>query len=459
MDAWSKIALGWVTPTVISPSNQPYTLGPQCQSSTIFKITTNFPTGEYLLVENRQKACLYDSRMGGSYSGGLAIFHIDENQPSYDAQGYPGQSGWPGNGNHYRIALLQADKLYELEKGSNRGNSGDLFHTGDSLVPSTSSAGPYPNSDSYAYGKGVKSTGISITNIAASGNNMSFLFTTGTTGFTPQSFRASKAGPIRSLLGRCIDVSAANFVSGVQLQVWDCNGSNAQHWFRPSSTELLQTSNNLCMDASGNVGAGGAVILKTCNANLDSQKWIHDGRNLRPKYNTGLCLNIQGGTSVNGAKLIVWPCDNSSNSAWYEYSISSLSGTAQAGDTLRHVLCPVGSKVINISGRGGYWVDQLVMTCDDGKTVLGPVGGTGGGAVTSSNCASGYSSVSVTSGTYTGKVAASCSSSTSLSASIGTGLSLGSGSTTTNNFPTNTRIIGMHVNSGQYVNRIALLYG
>jgi hypothetical protein len=213
------------------------------------------------------------------------------------------------------------------------------------------------------------------------------------------------------------------------------------------------------MDASGNVGAGGAVVLKTCNANLDSQKWIYDGRNLRVKYNTGLCLNIQGGNSVNGAKLIVWPCDNGSNSAWVEYSISSVSGSAKAGDTFNHVLCPVGSKVINIRGRGGSWVDQLVMTCDDGKTVLGPVGGNGGSAVTPPNCMNGYSSVKVTSGTYIGKVDASCSGSTSLVTSIGAAQSLGSGSTITSNFPGKTRIIGMHVNSGQYVNRIALLYG
>jgi hypothetical protein len=179
MDAWSKSALGWVSPIVITPRGAPYTLGPQCQSSTVFKITTNFPPGEYLLVENRQKVCIYDSRMGGSWRGGLAIWHIDENQGSWTTEGYPGQGGWPDNGNHYRVALLQADQLYELEKGINRGNSGDLYHVGDTLGPSISSAGPYPNSDSYAYGKVVSATGIYISNITSVGNNMSFVFTLG----------------------------------------------------------------------------------------------------------------------------------------------------------------------------------------------------------------------------------------------------------------------------------------
>jgi hypothetical protein len=175
MDAWSKIELGWVTPTVISPSIEPYVLGPQCETNIIFKITTNFPAGEYLLVENRQKVCHYDSQMGGSYSGGLVIYHIDENA-SFNVEGYPGQSGWPQNGNHYRVAVLPADGYYDLERGYNRGDFGDVYRDGDSLVPSTSSEGPYPNSDSYASGT-VTKTGVSITNIATVGNNdVSFLF-------------------------------------------------------------------------------------------------------------------------------------------------------------------------------------------------------------------------------------------------------------------------------------------
>jgi len=192
MDIWGKMMLGWVTPTVISPSDTLISLAPQCQSSSVYKITTNFPSGEYLLIENRQKVCLYDSQMGGSFSGGLAIFHIDENQPSYSSEGYPGQSGWPGNGNHYRVAILQADKLYELEKGVNRGNYGDLYHDGDTFSPSTLSSGPYPNSDSYAYGKIVKKTGISISSISTSGNNIFFRFTVNLSTVKPTSKPTTK---------------------------------------------------------------------------------------------------------------------------------------------------------------------------------------------------------------------------------------------------------------------------
>ena len=117
-------------------------------------------------------------------------------------------------------------------------------------------------------------------------------------------------GPIRSFLGRCIDIPDGDYYLGVQVKVYDCNGSSGQQWVRvttkPSDLRLQTQNNNTnyCMDASG---VDGSVVLQTCNSMSQSQKWIYDGRNLRPQFNTGLCLAIQGGVSLNGTKLIVQP--------------------------------------------------------------------------------------------------------------------------------------------------------
>ena len=282
-------------------------------------------------------------------------------------------------------------------------------------------------------------------------------------------FRTS-AGPIRNLLGRCIDVPYANYVSGKQLQVYDCHGGDNQQWVRPSSsTDLsLQTENNMCMDAADNVGAGGAVVISTCNSNLDSQKWIFDGKSLHSKYNTELCLAIEGDNAL-GAKLIVSLCDNDSKSAWVEYSMYSFkeiyNGWIYYYDS-NHYLCPVGSKVINISGRGGYFVDQLVMTCDDGSnTVLGPAGDVGGASVTSPNCVKGYNNVTVTVGRRVGQVLAQCSGSSILSVSIGEAMNAGSGIAVSLELEGSQRIIGMHVYKWAYsddldgLGGLALMYG
>jgi len=173
MSADSRLVLGWDTPTEITQDGiyQVYAAGATTSTGVqIYKISYGMPANEYLLIENRQSIG-FDNIPGG---GGIVIYHIDDNT-GYDTEGYPGQSGWPANGNHYRVAILQADGNYNLEKGNNRGDSGDLWNQGDKLLPSTGdvNTGPFPNTDSYQGGI-VTRTGISITDISASGTTMSF---------------------------------------------------------------------------------------------------------------------------------------------------------------------------------------------------------------------------------------------------------------------------------------------
>merc|ERR1719329_1080373 len=105
--------------------------------------------------------------------GGLIIYHIN-NDASYTTEGYPGQAGWPENGRHYRVAVLQKDGKYDMEKNSNRGDSGDVWHSSISGIgPSTSSSGPYPNTDSYQGGN-IEVTSIRIYDISESGPTMTF---------------------------------------------------------------------------------------------------------------------------------------------------------------------------------------------------------------------------------------------------------------------------------------------
>ena len=169
MCAWSKIKMGWVTPTVISaPGN--YSLPQFETNASVYKIMQNFPSNEYLLVENRQPVG-FEADIP---QGGLTVFHIDDNA-GYNTQGYPGQAGWPGNGNHYKVSLLQADGLYSLEKGHNRGNSGDVYHaSGTSLL----SKDTVPNTDAYQGGT-VYQTSNMLWNISASGSTMTFDYSSG----------------------------------------------------------------------------------------------------------------------------------------------------------------------------------------------------------------------------------------------------------------------------------------
>jgi hypothetical protein len=175
--AWCKILLGWTSPyEPIDAAN--YFLSEAEVFPHAAKITRGFPPGEYLLVENRQPVGL-DRDIP---QGGLAIWHIDENVGSTNntQEGFPGQPGWPGNGNHYKVALLQADGNYDLERtghanANGRGDGGDLYRAGgrDKLGVSTT-----PNTDSYQGGVIIPTLNI-ISQIGPPGLSMGFHYSRG----------------------------------------------------------------------------------------------------------------------------------------------------------------------------------------------------------------------------------------------------------------------------------------
>ena len=174
LSAWSKKELGWVKPRIIKRSGS-YTLSRACDNADMIVINKGYPAGEYLLMENRQP-CGFDQKIS---QGGIAIFHIDEK--SVNLRGYPGQTGWPANGNHYKVALLQADAEYNLEKENNTGDNSDLFH-GDFVT----SIGPkgitgsktafHPNTNAYQNGN-IFETGVIIKDIGTAGSSISFNLT------------------------------------------------------------------------------------------------------------------------------------------------------------------------------------------------------------------------------------------------------------------------------------------
>jgi M6 family metalloprotease-like protein len=165
--AWCKATLNWTTPfESLDPAT--FILGQAETFAHSAKITHGFPAGEYLLIENRQPVGM-DVNIP---AGGLAIFHVDENVGSNSNEGFPGQLGWPANGNHYKIAMVQADGLFELERNITNGNAGDLYRAGGvtRFGPETS-----PSTDGYQSG-GTCASGNIISGVSASGVTMSCLY-------------------------------------------------------------------------------------------------------------------------------------------------------------------------------------------------------------------------------------------------------------------------------------------
>jgi hypothetical protein len=169
LSPWSKIQLAWLSAKKITTSGR-YSIQPSATVQDVYRIDIGGSPSEYLLIENRQ-ALEFDVNLP---RGGLCIWHIDE-EAGHKEAGFPGDQGWP-SGNHYRVSLLQADGGYDLERGRNRGDAGDVFHAAgvDAIGPSNQDGtGPFPNTDAYQGGI-VKRSGVTIFDISPSGTQMQF---------------------------------------------------------------------------------------------------------------------------------------------------------------------------------------------------------------------------------------------------------------------------------------------
>ncbi len=163
--AWGKVKLGWVDAIDARPGT--LTLPAVETSPTIYRLQSGYPAGEYLLLENRQPAGI-ETQLPAP---GLAVWHIDDKRgvvPLNNVntrEGFPAQAGWPTNGNHYRVALLQADGAYGLERSFDSGDDSDMFRP---AVASQITGTTTPSTDGYRDGLGVDNSNA-ITNISSPG--------------------------------------------------------------------------------------------------------------------------------------------------------------------------------------------------------------------------------------------------------------------------------------------------
>jgi hypothetical protein len=162
--AFSRLKVpGWLDPILIEADGY-YAIQPAEISGHIYKISHGFPDGEYLLIENRQPI-KWDSNWPAQC--GIVIYHVDEAMKRQNHRGYPGHPNWPTD--HYMVSVLQADGLYDIEKGVNLGDEGDFWKNGDVLGP----GGNFPNTDSIQGGV-QKETGVKITIMSDPGFIMTF---------------------------------------------------------------------------------------------------------------------------------------------------------------------------------------------------------------------------------------------------------------------------------------------
>lgn len=170
LSAWSKVALGWVTPIVVTENMLDTTIPPVETEPVIYKIWRDgIPGDEYFLLENRQNLG-FDTFLPGH---GLLIWHIDETM--FPLRTVP-QTVATTAGGWFRVALEQADGRNDLATYFERpkityyypelGDGADPF-PGDSL--NTSFDG-YSNPSSHD-DSGLP-TDVSVVDIALEGDDI-----------------------------------------------------------------------------------------------------------------------------------------------------------------------------------------------------------------------------------------------------------------------------------------------
>ncbi|MGH3713622.1 MAG: ricin-type beta-trefoil lectin domain protein [Micromonosporaceae bacterium] len=121
-------------------------------------------------------------------------------------------------------------------------------------------------------------------------------------------------GQITGLAGKCVDVAAANTADGTRVQLYTCNGTNAQQW-TPNADGTIRALGK-CLDVSGGSLADGArVQLWTCNG-TGAQRWTYTSAKELRNPQSGKCLDVTGNNSANGTPLQTWGCHGGANQKW-----------------------------------------------------------------------------------------------------------------------------------------------
>jgi chitinase len=120
-------------------------------------------------------------------------------------------------------------------------------------------------------------------------------------------------GQITGYQGLCLDDRSASTADFNPIQVYTCNGTNAQDWTVNSNGTLTVLGN--CLDVAGAGTANGTLVdLYPCNG-TGAQSWVHESNGELVNTNSGKCLDDTG-FGGSGTQVQIWACADSSNQQW-----------------------------------------------------------------------------------------------------------------------------------------------
>ncbi|MFI7278426.1 glycoside hydrolase family 97 catalytic domain-containing protein [Streptomyces sp. NPDC049879] len=113
--------------------------------------------------------------------------------------------------------------------------------------------------------------------------------------------------------GLCADVPGLARDPGTEIALWSCNGGANQVW-TPDTRGALTVYGDRCLEPAG-TGTGASVRIQDCTG-AAAQVWQRGSNGSLVHQATGQCLDAYDRGTVNGTRIIVWPCNGADNQSW-----------------------------------------------------------------------------------------------------------------------------------------------
>jgi ricin-type beta-trefoil lectin protein len=121
-------------------------------------------------------------------------------------------------------------------------------------------------------------------------------------------------GAITGYQGLCVDVRGANAANFTPVQVYTCNGTNAQQWTVVQAGSTLHALGK-CLDINGGGTADGTTVdLYDCNTTA-AQVFIPQSNGSLYNPQSNKCLDDTG-WGGSGTQLEIWDCTGNANQQW-----------------------------------------------------------------------------------------------------------------------------------------------
>jgi hypothetical protein len=125
--------------------------------------------------------------------------------------------------------------------------------------------------------------------------------------------------------GKCLD-TYGNSIGATTMQ-YDCLGGEvSQAWYEwiydgDGSVAIFLIGNSETGGCASGIEDKGGVIWHQVCAETEPQTWVRTVANLNEYWNqmTGLCMEVGGWSTANGAAVISWDCFGNPNQLWAKY--------------------------------------------------------------------------------------------------------------------------------------------